>query len=98
MHTNSYQQIGLEYVGVSHPLFFPLPENEDKDLGVRVHDGLVRHKQSINTAIAGGSSQRWGKDDWPPERIIPHYGPATWNPNEAISGAQEPICNLNCII
>lgn len=27
-----------------------------------------------------------------------HYGPDTWDPNEFLSGAREPIYNLNWII
>ncbi|NWQ95935.1 ENR1 protein, partial [Burhinus bistriatus] len=92
------QCCGVCYVGVIRPLFFLLPKNDDNNLGVKLYDDLTRSKRSINTAIAGGSSQSWGKDEWPPERIIQHYGPATWNPNEVISGAREPVYNLNRII
>ncbi|NWY06475.1 ENR1 protein, partial [Nothoprocta ornata] len=55
-----------------------------------------RGKRSVEVDIGG--TQKWGENDWPPERIIKHYGPATWNPNEPISGAREPIYKLNCII
>uniref|UniRef100_A0A670IH61 Envelope glycoprotein n=1 Tax=Podarcis muralis TaxID=64176 RepID=A0A670IH61_PODMU len=49
--------------------------------------------------IAGGSTQSWsGTDDWPPERIIAYYDPASWNPGELIQGARDPIYNLNRII
>ena len=39
-------------------------------------------------------------DEWPLEWItqLQHYGPASGKLNELVSGAQEPICNLNCII
>lgn len=30
--------------------------------------------------------------------MIKHGRPATWNPTELVSGAREPIYNLNCII
>lgn len=36
-----------------------------------------------------------GKDERPPERIMQHYGPATWNPHEVIYGVREPNYNLN---
>ena len=86
------------YVGVIHPMFFLLPGKDGNELGVRVYDDLNRHKRSIDTSLTRGSGQTWGKDDWPPQRIIKHYGPATWNPNEWVSGAREPIYNLNRII
>ncbi|XP_040978490.1 endogenous retrovirus group 3 member 1 Env polyprotein-like isoform X1 [Aquila chrysaetos chrysaetos] len=89
---------GVCYVGVIHPLFFLLPENEGDGLGVKVYDDLNRYRRSIDTSVAGGSGQTWGKDEWTPQRIIQHYGPATWNPNEGVSGAREPIYNLNHII
>ncbi|NXV39578.1 ENR1 protein, partial [Rissa tridactyla] len=89
---------GVRYVGVIHPLSFLLPEDGGDHLGAELYDDLTRGKQSINTALTAGSSQKWGKDDWSPQQIIEHYGPATWNPHEWISGAREPIYNLNCII
>lgn len=89
---------GVCYIGVIHPLFFLLPEGNGKNMGVRLSDDLSRSKRSVNTAVVGGSGQTWGKDGWPLQRIIQHYGPVTWNPSEAISGAQEPVDNLNLII
>ncbi|NXG77090.1 ENR1 protein, partial [Baryphthengus martii] len=91
---------GICYVEVIRPLFFLLPETGENYLGVQIYDDLKREKQSkiIDTSLTDGSSQSWGKDVWTPQRIIQHYGPATWNPNEWISGAREPIYNLNCII
>ena len=89
---------GVCYVGVIRPMFFLLPGKDGSELGVRVYDDLNRHRRSIDTSLTRGSGQTWGKDDWPPQRIIKHYGPATWNPNEWISGAREPIYNLNRII
>ncbi|NXW50092.1 ENR1 protein, partial [Nyctiprogne leucopyga] len=87
---------GVCYVGVSRPLFFLLPGDESNELSVKVYDDLNRYRRSIDTSIASGSSQTWRTDEWTPQRIIQHYGPATWNPNEWVSGA--PIYNLNCII
>ncbi|NXW39056.1 ENR1 protein, partial [Phaetusa simplex] len=89
---------GVCYVGIIRSLFFLLPEDDGDHLGVKLYDDLTRSKQSINTDLTTASEQKWGKDDWPPQRIIEHYGPATWNPNEWISGALEPIYNLNRII
>ncbi|NXF14341.1 ENR1 protein, partial [Smithornis capensis] len=89
---------GICYIGVIHPLFFLLPNVVGNELGVKVYDDLHREKRSIDTSLVGKSSQSWGKDEWPPQRIIEYYGPATWNPYEPISGAREPIYNLNRII
>ncbi|NXH64362.1 ENR1 protein, partial [Rhabdornis inornatus] len=89
---------GICYVGYIRPLFFLLPQVQENQLGIKVYDALIREKWSIDAALAGGSTKKWGKDEWPPERIIQYYGPATWNPNELISGAREPIYDLNWII
>ena len=89
---------GVCYVGVICPLVFLLPGDNDNNLGVRSYDDVTRSKRSVNTAIVSGNSQTWGKDDWPPQRIIQQYGPVTWNPSEVFSGAREPVYNLNCII
>lgn len=89
---------GTCYVGYICPFYFLLPEGNGDSLGVRIYDDLNRHRRSIDTSITGGSDQTWGNDKWTPQRIIRHYGPATWNPSEWISGAREPIYNLNRII
>ncbi|NXQ19529.1 ENR1 protein, partial [Peucedramus taeniatus] len=89
---------GICYVGYIRPLFFLLPQVQGNQLGIKVYDDLIREKRSIDLSLVVGSTQKWGEDEWPPERIIQHYGPATWNPNELISGAREPIYNLNRII
>ncbi|XP_074678149.1 endogenous retrovirus group 3 member 1 Env polyprotein-like [Strix aluco] len=104
-HT-AYKQLpanwsGICYVGIIRPLFFLLPEADGPQLGIRLYDKLGnkrtdRNKRSVEFKIGG--TQKWGENEWPPERIIEHYGPATWNPNEPISGAREPIYNLNRII
>lgn len=58
-----------------------------------------RRRRSADLAtLAGGSSQNWGKNQWPPERILAHYAPASWNQGEKISGARGPIYNLNRVI
>jgi len=82
-------------------MFFLLPEMGGPRLGIRLYDDLgdrsiARKTRSIEVNLGG--TQKWGSDEWPPERIIQHYRPATWDPNEPISGAREPIYNLNRII
>ncbi|NXQ36183.1 ENR1 protein, partial [Alaudala cheleensis] len=89
---------GIGYVEYIIPLFFLLPQVQGNQLGFKVYDDLIREKRSIDTSLVGGGTQKWGKDEWPPERIIHHFGPATWNPHELISGSREPIYNLNWII
>ena len=44
------------------------------------------------------ATQKWGKDERPPEQILQHHGAAPGNPNEFISGAREPIYHFNGII
>jgi len=82
-------------------MFFLLPETGGPRLGIRLYDDLGDRRIACKTRsieVNLGGTQKWGSDEWPPERIIQHYGPATWNPNEPISGAREPIYNLNRII
>ncbi|NXY51632.1 ENR1 protein, partial [Ceuthmochares aereus] len=104
-HT-AYKQLpanwsGICYIGIIQPLFFLLPEVRGPQLGIRLYDKLgneriARNKLSVRLKIGG--TQKWGENEWPPARIIEHYGPATWNPREPILGAREPIHNLNRII
>jgi len=92
---------GTCYVGIIRPMFFLLPETGGPRLGIRLYGDLggrriARKTQSIQVNLGG--TQKWASDEWPPERIIQHYRPTTWNANEPISGAREPIYNLNRII
>uniref|UniRef100_A0A8C8RIR2 Uncharacterized protein n=1 Tax=Pelusios castaneus TaxID=367368 RepID=A0A8C8RIR2_9SAUR len=70
---------GVCYVGYIRPLFFLLPLHKGSTLGIKVYDNLIRTKRSLDSTLTSGSSQKWGTQEWPPERIIEHYGPATWN-------------------
>lgn len=49
------------------PLFFLLPQVQKNQLRIKVYDDLIREKRSIDTSLVGGSTQKWGKDEWPPE-------------------------------
>lgn len=89
---------GICYVGYIRPLFFLLSQIQGNHLGIKLYDDLNREKRSIDASLAGGSAQKRRENEWPPERIIQYYGPATRNPNEVISGAREPLHNLNRII
>ena len=85
-------------MGVIRPLFFLLPNTSGLGLRIKLYDDVSRIKGSIDPSITRGSSQRRRKNERSPEQIIKHYGPATWNPHEPISGAREPIYNLYRII
>jgi len=79
-------------------MFFLLPETGGPHLGIRLYDDLgdgriASKMRSIEVNLGG--TQKWGSNEWPPERIIQHYRHATWNPNEPIMGARKPIYNLN---
>ncbi|NXL25570.1 ENR1 protein, partial [Setophaga kirtlandii] len=89
---------GICYMGHIRLLFFVLPLVQGNQLGVNICDDLIREKQSIGAALAGESTPKWGKDEWPPKNIIPHYRSATWNSCGLISGARKKIYNLNGII
>jgi len=83
------------------PLFFLLPEMGGPHLGIRVYDdfgdrGIVRKMRSVEINLGG--TQKWRDKEWPPERIVQHYGPVSWNPKEPTAGAREPIYELNQII
>lgn len=68
---------GICYAGYIRPLFFLLPQVQGNQLGIKVYDDLFREKQSIDLSLVRRSTQKWGEDEWPPEQIIQHYGPAT---------------------
>jgi len=80
---------------------FPPPEDGWTRLGIRLCDDLGDRRvacKARSIEVNLGGTQKWGSDDWPPERIMQLYGPVTWNPSETISGARELIYNLNRII
>ncbi|RMB88582.1 hypothetical protein DUI87_35046 [Hirundo rustica rustica] len=41
-------------------------------LGIPVYEDLKRNKRELI-----GGFQKWGDEEWPPERILETYGPAT---------------------
>lgn len=79
-------------------LFFLLLQVLGNRLGVKICDDLIREKQSADAALAGGSTPKRGKDEWPPEQVTQHDGPAPWKAKELIPDAWEPIYHLNEII
>lgn len=51
---------------IIRPSFFLLPQAEGQQLGVRLYDELLRKKREILI----GNIQKWGEEEWLPERII----------------------------
>lgn len=56
------------------PVFFTLPRSKSGLLEAPLYKTLNREKREIKKA---GGSQTWGEGEWPAERIIEYYGPAT---------------------
>ncbi|XP_038623338.1 uncharacterized protein LOC119946042 [Tachyglossus aculeatus] len=92
---------GSCYIGIIRPKFFFLPGQEGSHLGIDLYDDLRddggREKRSPDTSLTStGDANRWG-DNWPPERIIRTYGPATWA-QDGSWGYRTPIYMLNRLI
>ena len=82
-------------LGTIRPSFFLLPISRGERLGVPVYveaDELRKrcHKQSLQIG-------NWKDNEWPPERIIAYYDPATWA-EDGSWGYRTPIYMLNRII
>nr|AEO17027.1 envelope glycoprotein [Echimys chrysurus] len=76
-------------LGTVKPSFFLLPLQAEELLG---DPSYARFHEKQN-AITGN----WKDDEWPPERIIQYFGPATWAEN-GVWGHRTPISMLNKII
>ncbi|XP_069742841.1 endogenous retrovirus group 3 member 1 Env polyprotein-like [Narcine bancroftii] len=74
-------------IGMIQPHFHLLPPDSDKHISTRLHSPIQHRSVEIG---------RWG-DDWPPERIISYYGPATWA-QDGSWGYRTPIYMLNHLI
>ncbi|XP_053795977.1 endogenous retrovirus group 3 member 1 Env polyprotein-like [Vidua chalybeata] len=79
-------------LGIIKPSFFLLPRDGSQHLGIPLYDELKRKRRDLI-----GGSQKWGEEEWPPERIIETYGPATWA-QDGSWGYRTPIYMLNRII
>ncbi|XP_058691345.1 endogenous retrovirus group 3 member 1 Env polyprotein-like [Poecile atricapillus] len=85
-------------LGIIRPFFFTLPRTESKLLGAPLFETLNRHKRELKRELPmTGGSQKWGEEEWPAERIIKYYGPATWA-NDGSWGYRTPIYLLNRLI
>lgn len=90
-HIQNSHLTGTYTLGIIQAGFFLLPPEGSNELGVPVYKNLKRQRRSM---IAG--HQKWGKDEWAPQRIIERYGPATWA-QDGSWGYRTPICMLNWI-
>ncbi|KAM5258019.1 endogenous retrovirus group 3 member 1 Env polyprotein-like [Hipposideros larvatus] len=81
-------------LGIIQPGFFLLPNQTGQELGTPLYQDLhIKPKRSLDM----GGHQTWRKDEWPPQRIIQYYGPATWD-QDGSWGYCTPIYMLNRII
>ncbi|XP_060135040.1 endogenous retrovirus group 3 member 1 Env polyprotein [Zootoca vivipara] len=94
----AYNRLPPDWVGscvlaTLRPSFFLLPLHTKARLGVPVYDEIgPRRRRAIQIG-------NWLDTEWPPERIIQYYGPATWaNDGTAGSFGRDPIYLLNRII
>uniref|UniRef100_A0A670K667 Envelope glycoprotein n=1 Tax=Podarcis muralis TaxID=64176 RepID=A0A670K667_PODMU len=94
----AYNRLPPNWVGsciltTLRPSFFLLPLETKAILGVPVYEEIgPRRRRAIHIGT-------WDDNEWPPERIIQYYGPATWA-NDGTSGSfgRDPIYLLNRII
>lgn len=85
-------------LGVIQPSFFVLPRSRSNVLGTPLYETLQWNKRDLNFNFpTAGGSQKWGEDEWPAERIIAYYDPATWA-QDGSWGYRTPIYLLNRLI
>uniref|UniRef100_A0A8D0F341 Envelope glycoprotein n=1 Tax=Strix occidentalis caurina TaxID=311401 RepID=A0A8D0F341_STROC len=85
--------VGSCIVSTIRPSFFLLPIGRGERLGVPVYtesDEFQRHKRDLQIG-------NWKDNEWPPERIIAYYDPAT-RAEDGSWGYRTPIYMLNRII
>uniref|UniRef100_A0ABM5FV82 Endogenous retrovirus group 3 member 1 Env polyprotein n=1 Tax=Pogona vitticeps TaxID=103695 RepID=A0ABM5FV82_9SAUR len=80
---------GTCFLGHLKPFFFMIPLDKGATLG-QVGEEMVREKRELKIG-------NWKDDEWPPERIIAYYDPATWAQDGAY-GYRTPIYMLNRLI
>ncbi|XP_063155891.1 endogenous retrovirus group 3 member 1 Env polyprotein-like [Candoia aspera] len=80
-------------LGTIKPSFFLLPIKSGEKLGIPVYDDIgPRSKRDLPSFKIGN----WKDAEWPPERIIQVYGPATWA-EDGSWGYRTPIYMLNSV-
>ncbi|XP_007663044.1 endogenous retrovirus group 3 member 1 Env polyprotein [Ornithorhynchus anatinus] len=88
---------GVCYIGLIRPKFSFLPEQAGKHLAIPLYEEMGRLTRSIDTSLTQAGNANGRVKEWPPERIIKEYGPATW----AQGGSwryRTPIYMLNRLI
>lgn len=73
----AYRQLPAKWsgacvLGTIRPSFFLIPLKQGEVLGYPIYDET---KRKSKRGITLGD---WKENEWPPERIIQYYGPATW--------------------
>ena len=83
---------GACVLGTIRPSFFLLPLSLGEQLGVPIYraQGAQRDRRALQIGD-------WKDDEWPLERIIQYFGPATWA-EDGSWGYRTPIYMLNHII
>ncbi|RMC12248.1 hypothetical protein DUI87_09759 [Hirundo rustica rustica] len=67
-------------------------------LGAPLYETLSRRKREVKKGLPQvGGNQKWGEEEWPAERIIEYYGPATWA-QDGSWGYRTPVYLLNRLI
>lgn len=79
---------GTCFLGHLRPSFFMIPLSKGVDLGQPVLIKKKKRELKIGT---------WKDDEWPPERIIAYYDPASWA-QDGSYGYRTPIYLLNRLI
>jgi hypothetical protein len=79
-------------LGTIWPSFSLLPLTQGEKLGVSIYKEKASRKKQGALQIGN-----WQVDEWPPERIIQYYDPATWA-EDGSWGYRTLIYMLNCII
>ncbi|RMC13292.1 hypothetical protein DUI87_10827 [Hirundo rustica rustica] len=85
-------------LGMIRPSFFTLPRTGSNLLGAPLYETLSRRKREVKKGLPQvGGNQKWGEEEWPAERIIEYYGPATWA-QDGSWGYRTPVYLLNRLI
>lgn len=73
---------GKCYIGVIQPFFLLPPVEEGNQPGIKVYEELQHQKRPTDVSIIGNSAQNWKGNEWTPQHIIQHYGPAPGTPTK----------------
>ncbi|XP_060549331.1 endogenous retrovirus group 3 member 1 Env polyprotein-like [Pantherophis guttatus] len=84
-------------LGTIRPSFFMLPLDSGQFLAHTVYNRKKRSLYEIGYDVSQIKIGNWKDDEWPPERIIHYYDPASWAA-DGTYGYRTPIYMLNRII